>query len=66
MSNRRLTKRQSSFFQESLSSVFKELFSGSRAFVVWSSLVSIGCCFGFKRVLFLPKWLTQRDMECLA
>ena len=54
----------SSLFQESLSSVFNELISGSRAFVVWFSLVSIGCCFEFKRVLFLPKWLTQRDMEC--
>ena len=42
----------SSFFQDSLSSVFNELFSGSRALVVWSSLISISCCFGFKQVYF--------------
>jgi hypothetical protein len=47
-----LTKSASSSFQESLSTVFNELFSGSRAFAVWSSPVNISCCFGFKRVYF--------------
>jgi hypothetical protein len=41
-----------SFFQESLSTVFNKLFSGSRAFAVWSSLSNISCCFEFKRVYF--------------
>jgi len=42
----------SSFFQESLSSVFNELFPGSRAFAVWSSPLNTGCCFNVKRVYF--------------
>ena len=56
--------RESFFFQELLSTVFNTLISGSRAFVVWSSLTNIDCCFEFKRVLFLPKWLTQGGMDC--
>jgi hypothetical protein len=42
----------SSFFKEFLSTVFNELLSGSRAFVVWSSLVNIDCCINVKRVYF--------------
>jgi hypothetical protein len=47
-----LPKFISSFFQESLPSVFNTLFSGSRAFVVWSTPIHISCSFGFKRVYF--------------